>query len=253
MNRSLLLIFFIWFFLFTKISGAASFYQFQGAYRSFPKSASGEVHFYFNEKIWSNQTSGESWQYGFWRLGAFAALHGQVGLKVDVYPISILQLSLQRSLTSRFYDTQTLDCMNVECRGSVQRGTLKTSLVLGYGDIFFVPSFTITDISSDQNKKDFSSEEDNLVAALGGDQLSIRQLTLGYKSGDQRWALVSRSSKMKLSKDHNLSKYLVWNKIYNPEINYFIGAGIFESSHADRSFSFISGISWTVGDNLALF
>ena len=234
-------------------SHSASFYQLQGAFRSFPRSGSGEAHVYYNEKLWTKESGGQAWNYGFWRVGAFAAIHGQAGLKVEVFPISIWQLSLQKSVTSRFYETQTLDCKIVECRGLAQRGTFKTSLALGYGDFFLIPSYTITDISLDRDKKDFSSEEDNLVADRAGDQLAITQFAFVYKMADQRWVIVNKTAKMKWTKDFSSSQLLVWNKTVDSELNYFVGAGTFESNHVDRALSLVAGINWSVGENLSLF
>jgi hypothetical protein len=235
------------------LARAETFYQIDGAFRTFPRSASGDAQLFYNEKLWSQENSEQPWKYGFWRAGAYAAVHGQAGVKVEVYPISIWQLSLQESLTSRFYETQTLDCAAIECRGILQRGTFKTSLVLGYGNLFMVPSYVVTDLSLDSDKKNFASEEDNIVADRAGDQLVTTQLALGYKSGEDRWVIVHKISKMRQTNDRNESQYVVWNKVVNPEWNFFVGGGFFDSSYVEKSFSAVAGASWKVGEDLSLF
>ncbi len=232
---------------------AASYYEVSGGYRSFPGSASVEVNASYNEKLWSGDVADKPWNYGFWKVSGFAATHGQAGFKIDVYPISIWQLSLQRSITSRFYDTLTLDCVQIECRGLLQRGALKTSLALGYGDFFMIPSYMITDLTLSSDSKDFSTEEDNLVADKSGDQLTTSQLALGYKTNVNRFVLVYKNSQMKLTKDHNTSQYLVWSKSLDKEWNYFVGAGSFSSNHVENGFSMVAGLNWSMGEKLSLF
>lgn len=232
---------------------AASYYELSGGFRSFPRSATIEATMSLNEKLWSDESSDKPWNYGLWKVSGFAAVHGQAGFKVDVYPFSIWLLSLQRSITSRFYDTLTLDCTTIECRGLLQRGTFKTSLALGYGDVFMVPSYSITDLTLNSDTTNFSSEEDNLIADKAGDQLTTVQIAIGYKQNDNRFVLVNKNSQMKLTKDHNTSQYFVWSKAYDKEWNYFVGAGAFSSNHVEKNLSLVAGLNWSVGENLSLF
>ncbi len=251
------LFFFLLVFPFLMISiilKAESFYEVQGAFRSFPQSFSIEAGSYYNEKLWSGDLNDEPWRYGFWRAGGFAAVHGQAGIRIDVYPISIWQLSLQKSVTSRFYDTENINCELIECRGIVQRGQFKTSLALGYGNYFLVPSLSLTDLSMIETpKKDFSSEEDNLTADRLGDQLQTFQWALGYKLGDRKWVFASRSSKMKTSNESLRAHYVIMSDRWDKTINYFIGGGIYDSSHAAKTFSGVVGLNWTVGEDLSFF
>lgn len=240
--------------LFTQTVHGATFYQIQGGLRSTPQSASIEAQFFYNEKLWSGVGEGDSiWKYGFWRVGGFVATHGQAGIKVEVFPISIWQIQIQRSITSRFYETQTLNCDVVECRGLLQRGTFKTSLALGYGDYFLVPSYMVTDLSHNSNQKDFSSEEDNLVAERSGDQVITTQVALGLKYQDQKWVLVSKDSRMKNSRDTNSAQYLIWSQSQDKSWNYFVGAGAYRSDYLKSSLSVVLGASWMVGENLSFF
>ncbi len=234
-----------------------NFYQIQGGFRSLPQSGSLEGRYYYNEKLWTQESEGTPWKFGFWRLGGFAAVHGLAGLSVEVFPISIWQIVLQRSVTSRFYDTKTVDCKSIECRGLLTRGTFKTSLAMGWNfhslDFFFLPSFEITDLSLSSSNKNFSSETDNLVADRAGDQVVNNQWALGLKTREDHWILLSKNSKMKLTGDYNKSQYLVWNKKKNDQMNYFFGVGTFESTYLKRSPSVVAGVNWTVGENLSLF
>lgn len=232
---------------------AATFYQVQGGLRSIPQSASVEAQFFYNEKLWSGVEGEPVWKYGFWRVGGFIATHGQAGAKVEVFPISIWQIQIQRSITSRFYDTQTLNCDVVECRGLLQRGIFKTSLALGYGDYFLVPSYMVTDLTHNSNQKDFSSEEDNLVAERSGDQVVTTQVALGLKHHDQKWVLVSKDSRMKNSRDSNSAQYLIWSQSQDKSWNYFVGAGAYRSDYLKSTLSVVLGASWMVGENLSFF
>lgn len=251
MNKQILLL--SWLMFSSLWVRGATFYQVQGGVRSLPQSASVEGQFFYNEKLWSGTEGEPLWKYGFWRLGGFVATHGQVGAKVEVFPISIWQIQLQRSITSRFYETQTLNCDVIECRGLLQRGIFKTSLALGYGDYFLVPSYTVTDLTPNSNQKDFSSEEDNLVADRSGDQVSSTQVALGLKHQNQKWVLVSKESRMKNTRDANSSQYLIWGQTYDKNWNYFVGAGAYRSTHVKLSLSVVLGASWTMGENLSFF
>ena len=232
---------------------SATFYQLQGGVRSIPQSASVEAHFIYNEKLWSGVEGESPWKYGFWRLGAFAAAHGQGGVKVEVFPISIWQIQLQKSATSRFYDTKNIDCAVIECRGVVQRGSFKTSFAIGYQNYFLVPSYTVTDLTINSGTKDFSSEEDNIIAENSGDQLVTTQVALGLKLEDQKWILVSKDSRMVNSRESNSSQYLIWSQTRDKNFNYFIGGGSYKSTHLKPSLSLVLGVSWTEGENLSFF
>lgn len=251
MNRILMVLAFL--LLWSQGSQAEIYQQIQGAFRSFPQSGSIEAHSYYNQKLWEATADGAPWKYGFWKAGGFVAVHGQAAIKLDVYPISFWQISYQESLTARFYETRTLNCLEVHCGGSLRRGTVKTNLALAYGSFFLVPGFSYTHLTLDSDKKNFSSEEDNLIADRLGDYLSTSQVVLGYKMDKQRVVFVSKRSSMKVTKDSNFSQLLVWNRDYNSEINYFVGAGFFESSHVNRGLTMVAGLNWTVGENLSLF
>ncbi|MEY4615101.1 MAG: hypothetical protein RJB66_61 [Pseudomonadota bacterium] len=250
MSRALILLFF---FVASLSVRAETYQQLLGAFRTFPKSGSIEAHSYYNQKFWDESATGQAWKFGLWRVGAFAAVHGQVGARVDLYPISFVQISYQESLTSRFYETLTLNCEEIHCGGSLRRGTLKASLALAYGAIFFVPSYAQTQLTIDSDKRDFSSEEDNLIAKRTGDELATTQWALGYKQEKDRFVFLSKQSVMKFSKDNNFSQLLIWSHDYNSEINYFAGVGFFESNHVKRGSTMVAGFNWTSGDNLALF
>jgi len=225
----------------------------QGGFRSTPQSASIEAQYFYNEKIWNGSEGEPAWKYGFWRVGGFVAIHGQAGVKVDVFPISIWQIQLQRNMTSRFYDTKNVNCDMVECRGVLQRGIFKTSLALGYENYFFVPSYSVTDLTMNSGSKNFSSEEDNIVADHSGDQLVTTQMALGLKQNDQKWVLVSKESRMVNSRDSNSSQYLIWSQSRDKNLNYFIGAGTYRSSYLKSSGSIVLGINWSAGENLSFF
>jgi hypothetical protein len=172
---------------------------------------------------------------------------------LDVFPISIWQISLQQSVTNRFYETKTIDCTVFECGGIAHRGTFKTSLALGYGEFFLVPSFSLTDLALSSDKKNFASEEDNLIAERDGDQLAITQIALGYKRGDWRWVALQKSSKMKLTGEYNSTQYLIVSRALDAQWNYFVGGGLYSSSHVERNASIVAGVSWAMGENLSLF
>ncbi len=144
LNRVRSFVFIALIFVFSLKSYGLNFYQIQGSMRSFPQSGSIEGRYYFNEKLWSQESEGAPWKYGFWRVGAMAAAHGLAGVSIEVSPISLWQIILQNSVTSRFYDTKTVDCKMFECRGWITRGTLKTSFLLGRTfntlGLFFIPS-----------------------------------------------------------------------------------------------------------------
>ncbi len=232
---------------------ASTFYQIQGGFRTTPQSASIEAQYFYNEKLWGSVDGEPFWKYGFWRVGGFAALHGQVGVKIEVFPISIWQIQIQRSMTSRFYDTQTIDCQLVECRGVLQRGGIKTSLALAYSDYFLVPSYSVTDLTLNSSGKNFSSEEDNLIAEGPGDQLMMVQWALGWKWREQKWILVNKQSRMVRSRDSNTSQYLIWSQKRGDHLNYFLGGGAYQSNHLKSSLSAVMGVNWSLGENLSLF
>lgn len=252
-----------WLFLGCMVLGGQSLYglphhyQLQAGARSFPRSGTLEAHAYLNQHLWKASDESLNWKYGFWKAGGFVATHGQAALKVDIFPISFWQVGFQKGITSRFYETLTLDCEQINCGGQVIRDTLRTTLALAYKDFFLIPSYSRTHLSLVTNgtnpTDDFSSEEDNLVASKAGDDLLLTQVVFGFKAGQQRWLFLNKESHMQESGDWNHSQYVVWSKTVDQQWNYFVGAGQYRSNHAAMVGSVVAGFNWSMGENLSLF
>lgn len=245
--------FIVYFLSLSNLVKAETYYQLQGSFRSVPQSGTMEAQYFYNKKLWSQEDSESPWKYGFWRLGSFVGAHGLAGINVEVFPISIWQIQLQKSMTSRFYDSKNVDCSLVECRGTLTRGIFKTSFVLGWQNYFLIPSYMVTDLVLNNTNKNFSVEGENIVADQMGDQLTTWQLLFGLKQKSQRWVAVLRNSQLKQTRDKNSSQYLIWNQDLENKLNYFIGAGTYRSTYLDQSFSLIVGLNWFQGENLSLF
>lgn len=246
-------IFLILVFFCSSFSQAETFTEVLAANRSFPNGYSVEAAYFYNDKLWDKSDADNAWKYGFWRTGFFAAAHGYVGARLDVFPISILQLTYLESMTSRFYDTATIDCLSFECRSTIHRRTLKTAMALGYGDFYFVPSYSKTELTNTSVLRKFSSEEDNLIADQNGDESQVVQFALGYKWKTYKASVLSKWTKLQTTGDSNVSHYFVWSGNFDKELKYFFGAGSFKSTYSESQFSVLAGLRWTSGKDLSFF
>lgn len=232
---------------------AEEYYQFDGGFRSFARGTSVQGQYFYNKKFWSLESEEQPWLYGLWRFGASAATHGQVGARLDFYPISIFQLSLQKSFTQRFYEIETLACDKVDCAGMVDRTTLKVSSALGVKDFFLLPSYEVTFLTHKNATKVFASEDDNLLAHRQGDQLNKWQIALGLSRGIRKYIVVHQQSSMEKTGDQSRSTYFIYNHQWKEGWASFVGGGFFESTHATQTPSLVAGLQLTRGDKLTLF
>lgn len=253
--QKLALVFFLWTGLLGGLSRSwgAHYYQIQGAFRTFPQGLSVEAATTYNQKLWSQETHEKPWLYGLWRATASVASHGLVGMRLDVFPISIVQLSVQKTITQRYYETLTLDCLSVECGGLVEREQVRMAMALGAGQFFVLPAVGFIRLKRPGTERDFASEEDNLVAQRGGDQLTFVQWATGWNAGGHRFLWLHKESRMEKSCDLSRLDSLIWSYSSTKEWTYFVGAGLFASTHARSTGSLMLGLQWNQGENLSLF
>lgn len=227
-------------------------YGYNAGVRSVPQSLSAGFYIKEGKILWDSRSEGNIWKYGYVNVGAEAAIHGFVQGEIEFRPISILGITTFASYTSRFYDTKTLRCEEISCRGKLLRSGLKLQLLLGYQDFIFVPSYSVTNTKNDETSKAVADESEFVILSPETDRVVARGAFLGLKQGDAIFGLLTNHRKAQTSGDESTFRYLVYKFPPQAEMTMAAGIGTFQSTHAALSGSAFFTVQWAYGQKLGL-
>lgn len=227
-------------------------YGVSGGIRSTPQSLSAGAYVKEGKILWDAREGGSIWKYGYVNVGAEAAIHGFVQGEIEFRPISILGITYFASSTSRFYDTRTLHCEEVNCRGNLLRSGLKLQLLLGFGDYIVVPSYSNTNVRHSEMTKAVSDESEFVLLAPESDRVVARGIFLGKKIDGAIVGLLANSRKGQATGDEANFRYLVYKFPQKDEMTMAAGLGVFDSTHAASTGSAFFTVQWAYGEKLGL-
>jgi hypothetical protein len=200
--------------------------------RSYPWGAAFGAEGGYGVPIWGDTSE---LAYGFTRVGARAQTSGVVqrlDAKLSVFPISFFGVELQSGWGHRrLDDISTLDCVLMECSGSLTRTTLQTPLYFGFEKIFGRARLAYTWISASEVGKTFLADESTSLAVMAaGDQIRRWDFLVGLKlREDIRTMAIYELNEAQKSGEGNLSYGLVGQKSWGPHA-LLAGAGVYDSS-----------------------
>ncbi|MGE0633206.1 MAG: hypothetical protein AB7O96_12405 [Pseudobdellovibrionaceae bacterium] len=239
--------------LFSISSQAQWEYNLSGDYRTYESGLSLEAQAAYNSLLWGTKGGPTDWKYGFLRGGGDVAVHGKARVFAEIYPISILRLSVQQSYTSRFYDVKPFDCKLYDCDGVVGRTTALAQVVGAVGDFMGTLVYSQTNVTNTDDGKPLALESENLALRNRGGLIESKTAFFGYKYEDQTFGVVAMGSNVMGIKSKSDAQYIVYRIKMPDEIKYSILGGQYHSSFSKRDLSIIVGAEWSAGETLSLF
>lgn len=228
-------------------------YILTGDFRTYPFTGAVQGEVNSSHLIWDGRAQSSFWHYGFVKPSLKLGSHGFAEVAVDVYPVSILQIGISRSITSRYYPTRGLDCDLAVCGGILTRGTFKTSLVLGYEKLIFIPGLSVVTMEHNDASKPLAIETENLLSAPGGDIVTIRGIFLGYDLKDYKVGLFNRSAQVRKTAQDNQVTYFIYSANYDNDWSYTAGVGQYQSDEFSAGISVFANLTYKLGTSLSLF
>jgi len=131
--------------------------------------------------IWG---SFEQWKYGYARLalnGGTSAVVNRIGAEVQVFPISILGVSVGFDSGVRNFVPKFLDCRVYECTGRVDRTYIRTQMFGAVKDFSFNLNFRTETIRSFASGKPFFDEMTLLRGRPSGETITTFNPILLYR------------------------------------------------------------------------
>lgn len=223
--------------------------------RTYPFSASGDAHAKFERLVWDKRAeSGTEWKFGLLQGRIGVATHGLFDIGVAFYPISILEFAFSSSKTYRFYETKPFDCDFFACKGELNRSSQSARLLLGHRlkdfDVFFIPSFALTQIhhTGKDSERAFAIDEvEKLILDSNGDKLIAQSLLMGLKKGDFTYAFLARDAQYDFNKSSNQMFYFIVRKDLE-KMRLQGGLGQYGSDYQAKQFSAVLSASWNFDD-----
>lgn len=223
--------------------------------RSYPFSGNLEAQIKQDNLLWDQRQDGK-FMFGYWQPRILLAAAGTAEAGINLYPISVLELSASSGMTSRYYKVKKFDCDLQICNGVVSREKIGARIILGkefeFGTVLAVPSYQTVKSRHSDDAKPLADEQEQIITKNGGDQAEITSVMLGLKQDDEVIGLVHRYAHMKDAKTSSESQYLIYRFKMN-EIGYTVGLGQYKSDLNDKGFSAIFALQWLNGESIGLF
>lgn len=248
------LLFFLSFFFVHNIFAQGLDAKAQASFQSFPLGTlvTGEVG--YSAEIWRKEGD---FTYGYVRPFVqldTAAIINRPYVGLEIYPISILGLSMGQGFSQRNTSSFTdFDCQQVVCDKTLRSEYVQVHGMLGYGKAFLDLKGRQEWFKEAGGTQPFYDEMSYLVGAAGADELKSLTSVLGYSVSDQlNLGVMGIFSRFEQSKNENSALYALANYKDGPW-RYSVGLGQYRSSHQVSNMSAILRVEWIGLPSLALF
>lgn len=194
--------------------------------------------------------------YGYIRPGyqaTTAITYNSGEVFVDLFPISLFGFRLGQEWVTNSKDYADYDCERLNCKGDFQKQFVEARLALGYRDVFFATRLRRTDLSSNDQTKNFPEEVMGLEAYQDGDQIEIITTALGVKLHPD-WALLALNVYGQMDRLKGISRMTTINLSYRWDLyRILVGVGEFNSPLATRELTGLLIFSWTPNKRIGHF
>jgi hypothetical protein len=206
----------------------------------------------YSKGLWKEagkENEKDFWQYGYMRGMAelkTAGLINRLTAAVEVYPISILGLSVGGGTDLRNYNKFTdFDCGSLMCDQSLNFQFAQARLIVGYEKLLGVITARYDQYRAETGKQDFYDEMSYLVGRKGQDDLRTLNVLALYRQ-DDTWAygVLALYQQFIFSQSNSSSVFALVNYTEGPW-RASLGAGEFHSSHQGQKPSLLFSLQYT--------
>lgn len=229
--------------------GASWDLEFSAVGRTYPWGGTLNVNSGYGLLLWG-ENKPESAFYGFIRpsLGASTAASYNSGhVQLDVNPISFWSFygGLERAKNTQDY--RDFDCQLYRCQGSFSKAYWGSRIILGYDRLFTLLRFQVeSHTQSGVRDRQFIDPGSGLSADQQGDTLQSLTGILGYRLSE-KWAVMALSQHFAMREARGTGRMHLLNMRYSifPQLQLFVGGGVFESSLKPAAATGVLRLVWT--------
>ncbi len=145
-----------------------------------------------NQLLWGEKEPGShdgQFLYGYLRPSLRGHTSGVVNgydARLELFPISFVSLSVGQHRTLRLAEFHAIDCVSLECGGSLARNYARAGVLLAQGPIFAGGSIRREHQIPTRTGHGFYDEISALSGSDGGDYRTVRDAMAGYRWGEAR-------------------------------------------------------------------
>ena len=230
---------------------ALAHYDFEANFsgRAYPIGGTINLEGGYGFSVWGDSAVEEkSPFYGYIRPGyqastAFSYNSGEI--YVDLFPISFVGLRLGQEWITNNKEYKDYDCQRLNCEGEFGKQYLEARLAGAYKEAFFATRLRRSELSSNDQTKNFPEEVMGLEASAKGDQVEIITTIVGVKLYPD-WALLALNVYGQMDKLKGISRMTTINLTYRwDQYRVMAGVGEFNSPLAHREVTGLFLFSWT--------
>jgi hypothetical protein len=210
----------------------------------------------YSHLLWGSKPSAENSFYGYIRPKISAQTSGKVNrsdIGVDLAFWAPIVFELSYGLDHRSGTFSQFDCDQLQCEKLLIRKKAAVKLSAGYAGFFLFVDSLMEQVTGPRSpEKDFGDQSWSLAGTYPKDLLLNSQVTLGRKV-TETLSVGVLGSVAEFQESKEWSKNLMgFVSIRNSGLQYFIGAGHYESSRIQPGFTSSFGLKWVGSDSFSV-
>jgi hypothetical protein len=203
----------------------------------------------YNYLLWGAAPGSGNPYYGYVRPKVSAQTSGKVNradVGIDFAFWAPLVFEVTYAWDHRSGDFPQFNCSVMQCRGLLTRTKVAAKVTLGYDDYFLLWDSRMEQVKGpDSPVRDFGDHAWSLAGKYPKDTILASELTLGRRLNEIYSVGVRGERAMFQESKENYTTALGFVAMRYPSgLNYFVGAGYYESSRANPGFTTSFGLSW---------
>ncbi len=210
----------------------------------------------YSHLLWGDSPSRENPFYGYLRPKISAQSSGKVNradLGIDIALWAPVVFEVSQSWEYRSGDFDQFDCTVLQCRGLLTRTKIAAKLTAGIGTYFLLWDSLMETVTGPKSPvRDFGDQSWALRGSYQKDTLLGSELTLGKKLSDTLSVGVRGGLAQFQDSKEESKTVLGFATIRNSGLQYFIGAGYYESSRIEPGFTSAFGLRWVGKDSFSI-
>jgi len=218
--------------------------------RNYPLGASFVGEAGYSQKFWKTESDGPAskFLYGDVRSAVSARTSGVVngaGGSLTVSPISFVSLGGRWGISNRLVKVGPLDCVELECRGTVLRSQLFGSIKLGAGPWGVAFESSSERLGSSTRHREVLDEVSTLPVVAAGDHLLTADFFTAYQLSNT-WRVLAWLRNQSVTQTHHSNQFRgILAQHTQGQWMTTTGVGFYQSTIQSLGLTVLGGIRWS--------